>query len=143
MAEFDIPDNAWMGTTVDLQARIKNAEAAFENVGGKIRWLSVEPMLEPLVFSHLDRFHWIVIGGSKASNSTPTWKPPHKWIVDLERQADEAGVRVYMKTNLLGSRRLEMPFDAPVIGDPQTAPTVFQYLGKSGSDKPGFTGLEK
>src|SRR5262249_55239339 len=67
MAEFDIPPNAWMGTTVDLQARVSNAEAAFEKVKSGVKWLSIEPFIEPLKFNHLDRFDWIVIGGASAS----------------------------------------------------------------------------
>src|SRR5262249_52669125 len=35
MAEFEIPANAWMGTTVDLQARVANAEAAFAKLREK------------------------------------------------------------------------------------------------------------
>ena len=48
MSEFVIPPNAWMGTTVDLQARVANAEKVFEKVKASVRWLSIEPMLEPL-----------------------------------------------------------------------------------------------
>lgn len=132
MAEFDIPPNAWMGTTVDLQARIPNAEAAFANVKSGVRWLSVEPMLEPLRFKNLDRFHWIVIGGSSRSTQTPEFIPPVAWVIDLVNQARDAGLKVYMKTNLgIQNRILELPFDAPV-GDlfGQTAPDVFKYLGK-------------
>lgn len=130
MAEFDIPSNAWMGTTVDLQARVPNAEAAFANVRSGVRWLSIEPMLEPLKFKRLDLFQWIVIGGASPSSQTPEWKPPFNWIADLVAQADAAGVRVYFKTNLLGNRRLELPFDAPIKGDPLKAPDVFNYLGR-------------
>jgi protein gp37 len=130
MAEFDIPANAWMGTTVDLQARVPAAEAAFERVNAAVKWLSVEPMLEPLRFRHLDRFNWLVIGGASRSSQTPEWKPPLSWIVDLVNQARDAGVKVYCKTNLLGSRLLELPFDAPIKADPQEAPAVFHYLGQ-------------
>ena len=47
IAEFDIPKNAWMGTTVDLQARVANAEAAFAELREKLGkdatlWLSIE-----------------------------------------------------------------------------------------------------
>lgn len=130
MAEFEIPANAWMGTTVDLQARIPNAETAFAKVKSGIRWLSVEPMLEPLKFKRLDLFQWIVIGGASKSSQTPEWRPPLPWINDLVAQADAAGVRVYFKTNLLGNRRLELPFDAPIKADPTAAPEVFNYLGQ-------------
>lgn len=133
MAEFDIPANAWMGTTVDLQARVKNAEAAFSKVTAGVRWLSVEPMLEPIKFSRLDLFQWIVIGGSTASSETPEWRPPYEWHADLTAQAIRAGVKVYHKTNLLGARRLELPFDAPIKADPSQAPVKFHYLGKGKS----------
>ena len=134
MAEFDIPANAWMGTTVDLQARVAAAEAAFANVGSTVRWLSCEPMLEPLRFRHLDRFHWIVIGGASRTVSTPEWRPPFEWVADLVRQAREARLKVYFKTNLgtAARRILELPFDAPIAADPVEAPAVFHYLARSG-----------
>jgi ParB/RepB/Spo0J family partition protein len=140
MAEFDIPDNAWMGTSVDLQARVKAAESAFENVKSGVRWLSVEPMLEPLKFEHLDRFDWVVIGGASSSSQTPAWFPPVEWIFDLVKQCREAGCKVYLKSNLFGSsdqhravnaRILELPFDAPVTADATIElPEAFRYLGK-------------
>jgi protein gp37 len=133
MAEFDIPANAWMGTTVDLQARIPNAEAAFANVNSGVRWLSVEPMLEPLKFRRLERFNWIVIGGSTRSTQTPAFIPPIEWVVDLVVQARAAGLKIYMKTNLgIENRLLELPFDAP-IGDlfDQVAPPSLQYLKRA------------
>lgn len=131
MAEFDIPPNAWMGTSVDLQARVRAAEEAFAKVPSKVRWLSCEPLIEPLKFKHLDRFHWIVIGGASASDNTPDWRPPFEWITDLVRQARDVGLKVYFKTNLLRSRILELPFDAPIKADPIEAPAVFQYLNRA------------
>ena len=128
MAEFDIPSNAWMGTTVDLQVRVANAEAAFERIKCGVKWLSVEPMLEPLKFKHIERFNWIVIGGASRSDKTPEWRPPYEWIRDLENQAEAAGVPVYHKTNLLGRRRLELPFKASIPSENVPAPNVFRYL---------------
>jgi protein gp37 len=134
MAEFPIPANAWMGTTVDLQARIANAERAFDKIKAGVRWLSIEPLLEPLKFSRLDLFDWIVIGGASPSKAidgspdTPAWQVPIDWIVDLHQQARAAGCRVYYKTNsgLSGQTRIrEWP------GNDVTAartPDVFDYL---------------
>jgi protein gp37 len=42
LAEFDFPINAWVGTTVDAQARVRNAEVAFAKVRATVRWLSLE-----------------------------------------------------------------------------------------------------
>jgi ParB/RepB/Spo0J family partition protein len=131
IAEFDIPVNAWMGTSVDLQARVTNAEKAFEKVKCGVRWLSVEPMIEPVRFNHLDRFDWVVIGGASSSSQTPEWTPPYRWVHDLVQQCLESNIKVYMKTNLgMKNRLLQLPFDAQMDLDPQVAPQSFQYLKK-------------
>ena len=59
---------------------MKNAEDAFAQVTGGTRWLSVEPLLTPLMFTRLDLFQWVVIGGASASTQTPAWVPPIDWI---------------------------------------------------------------
>jgi protein gp37/ParB-like chromosome segregation protein Spo0J len=128
MSEFKIPKNAWMGTTVDCQARVANAERAFEKVDCSVRWLSVEPLIEPLKFSRLDLFDWIVIGGASESTQTPAWHPPLSWVEDLEGQAAADGCRVYRKPNLFAPRR-EMPWDSP-RPQRERAPDSFHYLGR-------------
>jgi protein gp37 len=138
IAELKIPTNAWMGTTVDLQARVANAEKAFEKLreAGVRCWLSVEPMLQPLKFNRLELFEWIVIGGASPSKAadgkpaTPGWTVPIDWIVDLHQQARNAGCKIYYKTNsgLTGeyTRIREFPgHEAKEI----KAPSVFNYLG--------------
>lgn len=124
MAEFDIPSNAWAGTSVDCQARVNAAEAAFESIGGKYHWLSCEPLIEPLRFKHLDRFDLIVIGGASPSRQTPRWIPPFSWLDDLMRQADEAGCAVFLKSNLY---RKETPRGKRYSFLP-AAPPEFHYL---------------
>lgn len=126
MAEFEIPNNVWMGTTVDCQARVAAAEAAFERVRARVKWISVEPMLEPLKFRHLDRFNLVVIGGASRSSKTPRWIPPFEWLADLMRQADEANCAVFLKSNLY---RKESPFGARYKFTDEL-PRVFDYLGK-------------
>jgi protein gp37 len=137
MAEFAIPDNAWAGTSVDCQARVAAAEAAFADIGGKYHWLSCEPLLEPLRFNHLDRFDLLVIGGASPSRETPRWIPPFSWLDDLQRQADEAGCAVFLKSNLY---RKEKPKQPRYRFTPE-APPVFHYLKPDGPvTRPG--GLE-
>jgi protein gp37 len=109
-----MPDNAWMGTTVDCQERVANAEKAFAKMGGGIKWLSIEPMLTPLKFTRLELFDWVVIGGASRSAQTPAWVPPFDWIADLHAQARAAGCAVYHKDNLcLGDevRLKEFPWE--------------------------------
>jgi protein gp37/ParB-like chromosome segregation protein Spo0J len=114
-AEFAFPVNAWIGTSVDAQARIPNAEKAFARVHGGVKWLSCEPMLERLTFTRLDLFDWVVIGGASRSTQTPEFRPPRAWVEHLEAQAAAAGCKVYEKTNLL-ERKRDYPGQNPPPG---------------------------
>jgi len=124
MAEFEFPDNAWVGTSVDAQARVANAERAFRNVRAKVKWLSCEPLLEPLQFTDLSMFQWIVLGGASSSTQTPEWRPPRAWINAIEDQAHAAGCQVYEKTNLI-ERIREYPGYEPA---PVVLPDELRYL---------------
>lgn len=126
MSEFNFPDNCWVGTTVDHQARVKNAEKAFAKVNAKVKWLSIEPMLTPLKFNDLSMFQWVVLGGSSSSNETPEWKPPFEWIANLTQDAWQVGTKVYFKTNLL-----ERVKQFPMLGQDselRTLPKSLAYL---------------
>jgi protein gp37 len=130
MAEFEYPPNAWLGTTVDLQARVKNAERAMRQVKASVKWLSLEPLIEPLHFDDLSAFQWIVIGGASASTQTPEWRPPRAWVWDLTMRARAAGCLVYHKTNLAEHRLKEFP-SCPEA-EPTEAPEALRYLTKQG-----------
>jgi protein gp37 len=126
LAEFEFPDNAWVGTTVDCQARVENAEKSFRKVKAGRKWLSCEPLIEPLRFTDLGAFDWVVVGGASASSQTPAWLPPRKWVDALEREADRVGCFVYEKTNVGPERRREHP-GAPAEPE-RLAPEALRYL---------------
>jgi protein gp37 len=125
MAEFDFPDNAWVGTTVDCQARVANAERAFRKVNASVKWLSCEPLIEPLIFEDLGAFDWVVLGGASESTQTPSWRPPRAWVNAIEEEAERLGVKVYEKSNLLARTR-----QYPGLEDegPTVAPEELVYL---------------
>jgi protein gp37 len=105
LAEREWPMNAWCGTTVDTQARVKIAEKAFRDVKAGVRWLSVEPMMERLTFTALDMFNWVVLGGATASTQTPAFDPPFEWVLHLLQQVEAAKIpHVYAKANLRALR---------------------------------------
>lgn len=104
------PDNAWVGTTVDQQHRVRIAESAFRDIKAKVKWLSCEPMLERLTFTSLEMFDWVVIGGQSRSTQTPEFQPEWEWAVNLSLQAKNAGCQVYWKENLL-IRPKECPWE--------------------------------
>lgn len=132
LIEFEFPANAWIGTTVDCQARVDAAERAFAGVRASVKWLSCEPLLEPLQFSNLSLFQWVVIGGASRSEQTPEWWPPRQWSDDLRAAAWAAGCQVYEKTNLLRRwRQYPGDNDTPAL----EAPSEFAYLKVKSRDE--------
>jgi len=131
LAEREWPDNAWCGTTVDTQARVKIAEKAFRDVKAGVRWLSVEPMMERLTFSALDMFNWIVLGGATASTQTPAFDPPLEWVLHLLQQVEAAKIPyVYAKANLRAVRGYPLP-DRP-FGQGASPPTQLRGAPSTG-----------
>lgn len=123
--EFQFPNNAWLGTTVDLQARAANAERALRSAEATVKWLSIEPLIEPITID-FSLFQWIVIGGASESSQTPEWKPPRKWVTELTARAQAQGCAVYHKTNLNLERLREYPGRREE--ESRRAPDAFHYL---------------
>ena len=122
--EFSFPSNAWVGTTVDHQARVAAAEKAMADVDAETKWLSIEPMLTPLRFQNLEVFQWIVMGGASRSTETPEYRVPFKFWAPLQTEAMEKGIAVYHKTNLYG-RTIQYPWADP---ESSTSPEMADYL---------------
>lgn len=117
---LDMPPNAWVGTSVDEQKRVRIAEDAFRKIDGvKVKWLSLEPLKEPLEFTDLSMFDWVVIGAQTGTQQpggyVPAFAPPIEWVMDLVDQAREAGCKVHLKPNLAnGNPGMKLPDEYPV-----------------------------
>jgi protein gp37 len=119
---INLPPKAWFGASVDIQKRVKITEKAMPELDVAVRWISVEPMLEPLVFSDLSWCDLLVIGAQSETNQpdgfVPAFAPRMEWIIDLIAQARAADVPVYLKPNLLG----ELTGSKPGMALPQEHP---------------------
>lgn len=116
---LDLPPSAWVGTSVDEQKRVRIAENAFRNIGGgTVKWLSLEPLREPLEFTDLSMFDWVVIGAQtltiQPDGTVPAFAPPFEWVARLVAQAREAGCKVHLKPNLVNGRPgMQLPDEYP------------------------------
>jgi protein gp37 len=108
MVDIDWPKNAWVGTTVDVQHRVKAAEEAFRQINASVRFISCEPLQENIVFDSMEMFDWIIIGGRSRCSSLPEFQPKWEWVESLLAQAREHNLKVYFKPNLT-SRPREYP----------------------------------
>jgi protein gp37 len=97
--KLKFPETSWVGTSVDEQKRVANAEKAFRKINVPVKWLSVEPMLEAIKFNDLSMFDWVVIGGRSRNSTGPEFFPDPFWVIDLIQDAHKAGCKVYCKPN--------------------------------------------
>jgi protein gp37 len=74
MAEYfqmhDIPRNAWLGVTVEIQSTKKRMDI-LRNLDASIRFLSCEPLLECLGELNLDSIDWVIVGGESGTSARP------------------------------------------------------------------------
>jgi len=119
---INLPPRAWFGASVDQQKRVKVTERVMREIEVMVRWVSVEPMLEPISFSDLSWCDLLVIGAQSETNQpgghVPAFAPELEWVFDLVTQARAVDCPVYLKPNLLG----ELTGSKPGMILPQEAP---------------------
>ena len=79
---IDWPENVWMGVSIEqdkLTARVDQ----LRNVAAAIRFLSCEPLLEPLPSLHLEGIGWVITGGESGPNARPCHPDWVRHIRDL------------------------------------------------------------
>lgn len=106
-----LPESGWIGASVDEQHRAEPTLAAMRKVSDvKVKWLSVEPLIEPIKFSSLEGIDWIVIGAQSANTGqNKEFAPPFEWVADIVSVARRDGCKVWLKTNLLGETSPDWP----------------------------------
>jgi protein gp37 len=99
MAEYfacrKAPNNVWVGVSVENRKhglpRIKH----LQSVNARIRWLSVEPLIEDLGELDLSGIHWVVVGGESGSKHV---RPMHiDWVRSIRDQCVASGVPFFFK----------------------------------------------
>jgi protein gp37 len=92
-AQSVIPDNVWLGVTVE-SATAKSRIDSLRVLDASIRFLSCEPLVEDLGEIDLTNIDWIIVGGESGVQARPM-KP--EWVRSILKQADEQGVAFFFK----------------------------------------------
>lgn len=97
MAEYfstrSIPQNAWIGVTVECQetkCRIDN----IRSLNATVKFLSCEPLLEDLGEMSLQGINWIIVGGESGSQARPM---KEEWVLNIKRQAEANNIPFFFK----------------------------------------------
>ena len=84
----------WWGVSVENQRagipRISHLQAST----ARVRFLSVEPLLEDLGELKLAGIHWVIVGGESGPGARPM-KP--EWVLSIKRQCRDFGVPFFFK----------------------------------------------
>jgi len=81
-ATREVPDNVWLGVTVEAPDR-KDRIDVLRNIPAKIRFLSLEPLLADLGELNLSGIHWVIVGGESGAKARPM---KEEWAVSIKRQ---------------------------------------------------------
>ena len=89
-----VPDNAWLGVSVEDQRYGKPRVADLQAIEAKTRFLSVEPLLEDLGTLPLEGIHWVIVGGESGPKARPM---KEAWALNIRNQCRQAGVAFFFK----------------------------------------------
>jgi protein gp37 len=89
-----VPENAWLGVTVEDKKYGLPRIEYLRRIEVKIRFLSLEPLLENLGTLDLNGIHWVIVGGESGPNARPM-KPG--WAMNIQQQCQQSGVQFFFK----------------------------------------------
>jgi protein gp37 len=88
-----VPDNVWLGVTVEIASK-KNRIDVLRKIPAKIRFLSLEPLLEDLGPLKLKGIHWVIVGGESGSKARPM---KEEWALEIKKQCKSQGSSFFFK----------------------------------------------
>lgn len=92
-SERNVPDNVWLGVSVENR-KTKSRIDALRKIDARIRFLSVEPLLENVGTLDLTGIHWVIVGGESGHKARPM---KQKWAVGVQEQCKEQDVSFFFK----------------------------------------------
>lgn len=89
-----VPANVWLGVSVEDRRYGLPRIDHLRPVAARIRFLSVEPLLEHLGPMNLAGIHWVIVGGESGPKARPM-RP--EWVLAVRDQCVAAGTAFFFK----------------------------------------------
>ncbi len=97
MAEYfetrEIPDNVWLGVTVEAQSSRFRIDY-LRNLQASVKFLSCEPLVEDLGELDLTGIDWVIVGGESGPHARPMQED---WVLKVRKQVEEQKARFFFK----------------------------------------------
>lgn len=89
-----VPANVWLGVSVENQKHGVPRIDYLRKVDARIRFLSVEPLLEDVGPLNLTDIHWVIVGGESGPKARPM---KAEWADAVRVQCEAQGVAFFFK----------------------------------------------
>lgn len=87
-------DHIWWGVSVENGNHGLPRIDHLRDAPAKVRFLSIEPLLEDLGTINLSGIHWAIVGGESGAGARPMQK---EWVLSIRDQCAAAGVPFFFK----------------------------------------------
>jgi len=85
--------NIWMGVSVESQDYTHRIDS-LRNIGARVKFLSLEPLLGPLHALDLTHIDWAIVGGESGFRAR---RIEAEWVLEIKRQCVSAKVPFFFK----------------------------------------------
>lgn len=89
-----IPQNVWLGTTVESQ-RVKHRIDLVRDLEAKVKWLSCEPLISDLGELDLSGIDWVIVGGESGSSARAMQE---SWVLHIKKAMPRAKSSLFLQT---------------------------------------------
>lgn len=93
-ARRSLPSNVWLGVSVEDRKYGVPRIDALRQVQARVRFLSVEPLLEDIGLIDLTGIHWVIVGGESGRRARPM-QPA--WVASIQRQCAVQNAHFFFK----------------------------------------------
>jgi protein gp37 len=91
--EFPTLPNVWLGTSVESEDYLDRIDL-LRRVPARVRFISFEPLLSPIIDPNLTDIHWAIVGGESGPGARPmeAW-----WVEELRDTCERQRVAFFFK----------------------------------------------
>ncbi len=91
---YAVPNNAWLGVTVENRIHGLPRIRFLKLIDATIRFLSIEPLLEDLGRIELADIHWVIVGGESGRGARPM---SPEWVTSIQRECEKQKALFFFK----------------------------------------------
>lgn len=86
-------ENIWMGVSIENHNAVYRCDD-LKATGAHIKFISAEPLLEPLIGLNTNGIDWLIVGGESGAKSRPM---KEEWVLELQRMASKTNTAFFFK----------------------------------------------